>query len=214
MKALRNAVFVLGLLAMVASSEAQTPIVRETFAGSSTDIFSGGNFGTTNYWYIVPDGNGDPRVQTLGFRNDLAGANIAFFTPGTNAPVQATNTAAAGTKTLIVQSTNNLFVANDYVVIKYNSFTPPRYQCLQVTNVNADLKTLGLNSNLLYAVTGDATVWRMQNQAGAYRVGLATNTVTASSGQFVAGTRGQPMLLQMLSTTTAGLDLVSGVYGK
>jgi hypothetical protein len=204
------------LLAMLVSASvlAQSPadaFPRDTFSGSSTTAGGGGNFGTTNYWYVVPaDSNGgEPRIQFLSFRNDKAAGNFTFYTPWTNRVAQITN-AAGSTNLVIITSTNNNFLADDWCVVQFNGFKPPRYQFLQITNVSTF--TIKFNSNFTHTAASGDSLWRVL-PVGSTRQGNTTNTLAPATAIF-SGKRNEPIAILMDSTTVAGLDAVSGVYFK
>lgn len=231
MKTIRKTVgsLFVALLASAASltiatpAHAQSKLADDYFATGATDAQHAGLWGITNF-VIIPtpsEGSGQALITQLSVRSDTAGSGVAFWAPGTNAPIVHTNSVIATNK-VWVNATNNFFVDGDHVLIQHKAGTnqPALWEYNIASSFSGFIVTL--RSNTSARLEAGDIVWKL-NQVGFIQTDKSTNANYTSAGGggvgfsgpgIFASPRNQPLLLELKTTTTsaAAIDTVSGRY--
>lgn len=180
------------------------PVPEITFAGQGTQVETNLEF------YVVPLGDGVPRIEFLQAVSDSATAGVLTFK---SKPASTNNVltvyAATTTTNLPIVGTGSGLTTNDIVVIRDtagNYFRRVVYDNASATNLP-----------LTVAVTAGAgsKVWKVSS-LGTYLVGSATASVNAAGGGIVNGHADWPLLVELAGTGTNTVDIkvVSGKYVK
>jgi hypothetical protein len=180
------------------------PAKEITFAGPGTQVETNLEF------YVVPLGDGVPRIEFLQAVSDSATAGVLTFLSKPASTNNAITVYASTTTTnLPIVGTGSGIVSNDVVVIRDtagNYFRRQVYGAASATNVA-----------LTAAVTAGAgsKVWKVSS-VGTYLVGSATATVNAAGGGIVNGHKDWPLLVELAGagTNTVDIKVVSGKYVK
>ena len=173
-----------------------------TFAGQGTVV------STNLEFYVVPLGDGVPRIEFVQFVSDSAASGVAtFYAKPASTNVPLTTTAATTTTNLPIVGTTSGIVSNDIVVIRDtagNYFRRQAYGAAGATNVA-----------LTAAVTAGAgsMVWKVESK-GTLLVGSATLTLGGYSSAIFNGNRDWPVLVELagVGTNTVDIKVVSGSY--
>lgn len=182
------------------------PVPEITFAGQGTAV------STNLEFYVVPLGDGVPRIEFLQAVADNASTGILTFKsrPSNTNYVQGVY-ASTTTTNLPVTTTGTGIVSNDIVVIRDISGNYFRRQVWGGVGVSTT------NIALTAAVTAPAgsKVWKVSS-IGTYLVGNATASVNAAGGGIVNGHQDWPLLVELAGegTNTMDIKVVSGKYVK
>ncbi len=194
---MKQLLFILALVFGVSLANAQSV----TFAGQGTVQSA------TNIWFLVPPGDGSPRVEFINAASDKAASFIAFYNPSGN-QIVLTNTPTAGT-TNITFTSNSTLTNGDFVVIRHSATGNTwKYQVGAATATNVFLSMPLSNA----VVAGD--VLQEYQRAGRVAWGAATNSLNANGGGIFNGLRAQPVLVELDSTSAGNLNVVSGIYAR
>lgn len=195
---MKKLLFILTLALGVLATQAQ--VTTTTFAGQG-DTQSG-----TNTWFLVPAGPGNARIEFINAATDKATAYISFFT-NRAAAIVLTNTPAAGTSNITFTS-NSTLTNGDALVIRHQTGATYKYNVGSATGTNVFLTRPLSNA----VVSGD--VLNEYALAGRVAWPATTNSLNAAGSGIFNGPWGQPVLVELDSTSAGALNVVSGSYSR
>lgn len=170
---------------------------------NSTKLFSGTGTATsaTLSTYIVPIGNGVPRVQYVNATADNA-TNRLFYLFATNAIVVTTATNA----TQAIVYAPGVTATPRVVIYRRSAGT---YEYGLVSSVAASYITLTANT----AATSVGDIIFPCTMGGNIPVGNATKEINAAGGGIINGNRsGRPVILELYGASAAAINAVSGDF--
>ena len=189
---------------MAAPAMAQLGAPQTAFSVGTT------NPATTLSYLVVSErsaNGGTPAVTYLSAGSDKAGSQVQAYKVTHTVGVQyATN----ATTTLSVNNTNG-FSSGDVIVIRH--YLNDTYEKRILTTMTGSTNLVVTVAPLAAVIPGD-TVYRVVT-TGAQTIpwGATTNSVGGGTGgPIIVGQRGQPLLLEIDATSTAGRLSCAGMY--